>query len=234
MKYTLLLTLLLSLSIPTLAEYVPFVVEGKTWEMKLIYSWPTNGMERIQKCELKGDTTINEKIYKKYFEDGEYRGAFREEAKRVYYCIVNQEMLYYDFNLKENDVFSYDYIVVQEDFIVSYGQKLKRLGLHGESDSPDMISYWIEGVGGLEGPKYPFYVNRDGGVNVTLLSCHVGDQYLYHSTEVKVESPTPPLDSSRERGAIYDLSGRKTPLPRNGEGLPKGIYIRNSKKMLIK
>ncbi len=59
------------------ADYTPIVVEGKTWEMKLKYSWPANDMECILRCELKGDTTINEIIYKKYYEDGEYQGAFR-------------------------------------------------------------------------------------------------------------------------------------------------------------
>ena len=202
--------------------------------MKLKYSWPANDMECILRCELKGDTTINEIIYKKYYEDGEYQGAFREEGKRIYFCKVNQEMLYYDFNLKENDVFIYDYIVIQEDFIVSYDQKLKRLGLHSDSDAPGIISYWIEGVGGLEGPQYPFYANRDGNVSITLISCHVGNQYLYHNTETKVESS--PNISPIGSGTVYDLQGRKTltPLPHNGESLPKGIYIRNGKKIINK
>jgi len=42
--------------------------------------------------------------------------------------------------------------------------------------------------------------------------------------------------SPRGGDVLYDLQGRKilSPLPRNGETLPKGIYIRNGKKVLVK
>lgn len=41
-------------------------------------------------------------------------------------------------------------------------------------------------------------------------------------------------DSERRKAVVYDLSGRKSlsPLPRNGEGLSKGIYIINGRKVL--
>ena len=60
MKYTLLLTLLLSLSIPTLAEYEPFVVEGKTWEVEYRGNW--NGWTELEILMLDGDTLINGQI----------------------------------------------------------------------------------------------------------------------------------------------------------------------------
>ena len=42
--------------------------------------------------------------------------------------------------------------------------------------------------------------------------------------------------SPRGGDVLYDLQGRKilSPLPRSGETLPKGIYIRNGKKVLVK
>ena len=54
-------------------DYIPFVVEGKVWNIEKVSTWvgwPDYGVVRTEKCELKGDTVIVGVTYKKYYEGG--------------------------------------------------------------------------------------------------------------------------------------------------------------------
>ena len=208
-----------------LAEYVPFVVEGKTWDLMVKYQW-LEGVEYIRRCELKGDTTINGIIYKKYYEDGTYGGAVREMGKKIFIFNGSQEYLGYDFNLKKDDCIyiNENCIVVVDDSIVSCGRKLKRLGLYRESDALRQANYWIEGVGSLGGPQLPIYAGLNGGVLISLIRCYVGNQDIYHNKEVKVVSPLPTSPIGRGTDAVYDLQGRRL-----NARPQRGLYIQGGK-----
>jgi hypothetical protein len=52
---------------------------------------------------------------------------------------------------------------------------------------------------------------------------------LEDATETIATGINPLLTSPKEEGQVYDLSGRKV----NGQ-LPKGIYVQNGKKILVK
>ena len=217
------------------ADYFPFVEEGKSWNFLHMYrllSTQENALDTIT-CELRGDTIINDVAYKKYYVNGLYTGAFRESGEKVFFLKWEDESLCYDFNLKKDDVFSSVYTncrVVQEDYIESCGMKLRCLGICNEDDPTSDMNYWVEGIGSLGClPEYSIYANLDGGATFIMLSCRIGEQYLYRNTDVKVESP---LQTSPRGGndALYDLQGRRL----SGDGLPKGIYIHGGKKRIIR
>ena len=224
-----------------------------------------NGWTELEILMLDGDTLINGQTYKKMYGtpqnsgDVIYKGAFRELDRKVYFLpsSAHEEVLYYDFTLHVGDTYTLfvdkgtayesecQYEVYVDDSLHICGRTLHRLGLFYPNEEltyigPNIYS-WIEGVGSKCGPEFCTVPNWTGS-NVYLISCRIGEQYIYRNTELKVDSPTPPLDPSRERGAVYDLSGRKAPFPaspRGGrsigaEGLPKGIYIRNGKKIINK
>lgn len=210
-------------------EYIPLVKDGKVWSMELVStweSWPDYGIVRNEIWELKGDTVINGASYIKYYEEGELRGAMREEDKKVYYLYrdSNQEYLLYDFSLKADDHIVHnenEYIVAKEDHVKYDEYVFRRMKIVDVNDSRD-TNYWIEGIGALEGPCNPFYSMRTGGVDISIASCYVGGQCIYNKGLVDgIERP-----SAIENGttAIYDLQGRKlTKRPQNG------LYIENGK-----
>ena len=218
--------------IPVSYAYHPFVVEGKVWNIEKVSTWvgwPDYGVVRTEKCELKGDTVIVGVTYKKYYEEGVYRMAMREENKKVYvqYKSSNQEVLLYDFGLKEGERFtsSHDeeYVFTSEDYVEYDNKELRRMKLVNVNDSRD-INYWIEGIGALAGPTTPFYYGMTGGEDTSIASCYVGDQCIYRRVPNSIQLPATDADKS---SALFDLSGRKlntTP--------QKGIYIREGKKYI--
>jgi len=257
MKYTLLLTLLFSFSFTVLAEYEPFVVEGKMWEVEYRGNW--NGWTELEILMLNGDTLINGQTYKKMYGtpqnsgDVIYKGAFRELDRKVYFLpsSAHEEVLYYDFTLHVGDTYTLfmdkgtayesecQYEVYVDDTLYTCEHALHRLGLFYPNEEltyigPNIYS-WIEGVGSKFGPEFCTVPSWTGS-NVYLLSCRICEQYLYRNTDVKVESLSPnpsPIGrgtlGSRD-DALYDLQGRRL----SGEGLPKGIYIQGGKKRIIR
>lgn len=115
-------------------EYVPIVREGVEWGYVYSHSFPP-GVE-YYRLQLKGDTVINDKTYKRCYAyqtatldtaTAALHGFLREEDKRVYFmpnpdegydyiwCIGkeqyqdiygNDERMIYDFNLNVGDTFS--------------------------------------------------------------------------------------------------------------------------------
>ena len=216
--------------LPENYAYRPFVEEGKVWNIEKVYTWvgsPDYGIVRTEKCELKGDTVIGGVTYKKYYEEGVYRRAMREENKKVYIFNNNQEVLLYDFGLKEGERFtsSHDeeYVFTSEDYVEYDNKELRRMKLVNVNDSR-YINYWIEGIGALAGPTTPFYYGMTGGEDTSIASCYVGDQCIYRRVSNSIQLPATDADKS---SALFDLSGRKlntTP--------QKGIYIREGKKYI--
>jgi hypothetical protein len=218
--------------LPENYAYRPFVEEGKVWNIEKVSTWvgwPDYGVVRTEKCELKGDTVIVGVTYKKYYEEGVYRMAMREENKKVYvqYKSSNQEVLLYDFGLKEGERFtsSHDeeYVFTSEDYVEYDNKELRRMKLVNVNDSRD-INYWIEGIGALAGPTTPFYYGMTGGEDTSIASCYVGDQCIYRRNENSIQLPA---SDAAKSSALFDLSGRKlntTP--------QKGIYIREGKKYI--
>ena len=218
--------------IPVSYAYHPFVVEGKVWNIEKVSTWvgwPDYGVVRTEKCELKGDTVIGGVTYKKYYEEGVYRMAMREENKKVYvqYKSSNQEVLLYDFGLKEGERFtsSHDeeYVFTSEDCVEYDNKELRRMKLVNVNDSRD-INYWIEGIGALAGPTTPFYYGMTGGEDTSIASCYVGDQCIYRRDPDSIQLPATDTPKSV---SIYDLSGRRLQ-----QKPTKGIYIQGGRVLI--
>lgn len=211
-------------------NYVSLVEEGKVWNMCLTWTDRAgNTCSAREKWEIDGDTVIGDVTYKKYYEHGTYVCAFREEDKRVYACKGNEEWMLYDFSKKEGDRIAnaqaeYE---VTGNFSLSNGL-LQCIELTSLEDPCD-INYWIEGVGGLCGPLYPFYYNMDGGVQLTVISCLVQDKILYQSGDMPNSISNSWSSVYDVEPACYDLQGRKV------EGKPsRGLYIIGGKKRVVK
>ncbi|MBO4430423.1 MAG: hypothetical protein J5790_03675, partial [Bacteroidaceae bacterium] len=197
MKRVLFFAALCLMSFSMLADYTPFVEEGKTWVVEVDMNQATKVIPET--FTLRGDTLVNDKIYKRFYEvynnekEG-YRGAFREEGRRVYFLPEKstEEELYYDFTLHTGDTFfdskveGIDYEVYIDDSIQTCGHALHRLGLF-PPNNPEYASdasvqnLWIEGVGSLWGPEFSIYLGFPGST-MTLRSCRVGDEYIYKDT----------------------------------------------------
>ena len=233
------------------ADYLPFVVEGKTWEVEYRGNW--NGWTELEILMLDGDTLINGQTYKKMYGtwhnsgNVEYKGAFRELDRKVYFLpsSAHEEVLYYDFTLHVGDTYTLfmdkgtayesecQYEVYVDDTLYCCEHALHRLGLYYPNEEltyigPNIYS-WIEGVGSICGPEFCTVPNWTGS-NVYLLSCRIGEQYIYRNTEMKVESLSPsPGPIRRGDDAMYDLQGRRL------NAVPeRGLYIQGGRKIIAK
>ena len=194
MKRLFVFCLLALLTWEVMADYTPFVVEGKTWMMETTYYNATKVQPRTY--VLSGDTIINNVLYKKLLIDGRYEGAYREEEQRVYaiWTGMTKEQLLYDFSLNVGDKYvKYDfygnsqtYEVYLSDFLYNCGHNLQRIGMGFPADGESVSDYnwlniWIEGVGSAWGPQSSIYFTMTGtGANIRY--CRVDDDYLYKDT----------------------------------------------------
>ena len=75
--------------------YHPFCEEGKKWKVALVHFINSAKDYQMIDCttyEMKGDTLIDGRTCKKFYEEA-YIGAFYEEGKQVYYYF---NLLFYD------------------------------------------------------------------------------------------------------------------------------------------
>lgn len=231
-------------------EYVPFVEDGKIWNCTV--RTPEVILDEIN-CifTMKGDTLIDENLYKKVFcqsmayygdEEQHYYCAVREEAYRVFIVAAEtkEEKLLYDFSHpQETLILSYD------DYKFARGSgyynnyfptNQMTFGLY---KSEDGINYnnglddWIEGVGSVYVNPFSCELICDEpsfGYPIEVVSCINEGEYLYNV--YWMEKPTNIKETFRRNipnALIYDLQGRRLSI------IPqKGVYIQNGKKKLVK
>ena len=229
-KKTFLTTILVFVVMQAYSQsYIPLIVEGKTWNLDIVgYNHEADEMETESiTCVLSGDTVFNGVAYKKYYENDTFMGGMREKNKCVYYTQTGEakEMLIYDFNLEVGEEFTYyDCVsaVTNVTTINAHGKALKCIELT-DIYNPHHVHYWIEGVGGIEGPTRPLYEVLTGA-SITMNTCTSGDSVLYSKEDnpTAIALPTPSTPS-----ALYDLQGRKL------NGKPRrGLYLKDGRKMV--
>lgn len=207
-------------------EYIPFVEEGKTWEIYELVTWqsyPGYGEIEIHICELNGDTIINGLTYKKFMDNGKYDGGFREEDKKVYFNwpSFGGETLVYDFNLSDNDTYE-EHTVKREKDVETSGMKLPVWSL----TMGNMVNYWIEGVGSYGHPRWGYYEEMVGGKDFWVVSCSVNGKPIYKNSDF--HSGISPI-CEHQTPVIYDLQGRRLQ-----KKPTKGIFIQNGRKVMGK
>lgn len=178
--------------------YRPFVEEGKVWKVGTISG---NPVQVIDYYYFDGDTIIDGKTCKQMmcqrFISPDYPdynnlsqspalskvGAWYEEDKKVYfYDETRQSMrMMYDFSLKTNDKVYFidgDYEIgpKQSGGLDGFKGVYRNIWIYRDVHS----TYWLEGVGGIDGPTINAYdpIYSDP-VPRFLMSCAVGDEVIY-------------------------------------------------------
>ena len=192
--------------------------------------------------ELKGDTVMNGITYKKLYLDGLFVSGLREEEGRIYECywVNSPEMRIFDFNLRPGDIFkeeidTLDQMEVKQVRTVSIGGKNRRcmdmwIYQEGMEIIDGLVDYWIEGIGCMNGPHFPFWWTATGDQNL-LLSCYDSEKCLFSAEDFSQITNIQNVfikDTSANGTGIFDLSGRQVAAP------SKGIYIKEGKKVLVK
>ncbi len=117
--------------------------------------------------QLIGDTLINDKVYKKVYANGNYRGVLLEEDKRVMHSYLSQIDTILNFNFAVGDTAFISncspfrsslcqYMILEEIDSVRLldGSIRKRLNFYGYNagfDREDFQLSWIDGIGSTKG-----------------------------------------------------------------------------------
>lgn len=245
-------------------EYVPFVEEGKVWYCSYGSVGPITPEHPEGcniKCifTICGDTLVNDRYYKKVFcqfeeyyggEELHYYCAIREESYQVFIIEEEEteEKLIYDFSSPEEIItLTYnDYPYARTDGEHRYGYLPGQLEYSvckftdGEVDYSNDSSCWIEGVGATLNNPFAFELRffpfdyPKLGKSIYVRSCMKDGEYIF----IKDWMATPIVDSvddrirvdkSNNEFNIYNLQGQ-----RKDKTHPRGIYIQNGKKIVIK
>ena len=183
-------------------EYRPFVEDGKVWKFGILNSG--NPMKVVDYYYFDGDTIIDGRTCKQMmcqrYVSSDYLhvelpslskvGAWFEENQKVYfYDEIKQSMkLKYDFTLEANDTLLINDYYPYEKYVI--GPKLSG-GIEGfkgvyrdimfcaEEGQNIHSTFWLEGVGGVDGLRVNAYNPTMYEPALFLMSCAVGDEVIY-------------------------------------------------------
>ena len=227
--------------------YRPFIEEGKVWKVGTISG---NPVQVVDYYYFDGDTIIDGKSCKQMMcqryvspdYSNEYWtptsslskvGAWYEENKKVYFYdeIRHSMEMKYDFSLN-----AYDTLQINDEFYVIGPKQMGGIkGFKGVYRdvvmwTPGNSNYsttWLEGVGGLLGPRINAYnpILSDA-MPEFLMSCTVGDEVIYLNDEY--EDPATPVDCET-RKVRFDFTHTiktqpKAPTKKVAEKSLYGVY----------
>ena len=185
-------------------DYIPFVVEGKVWNVRNCL--PFSNDYWIGKYYLEGDTLINDVTCMKLYGYNiyndcktEYECALYEKGKKVF-CFQKgkkEEELLYDFGMQTEDKLKlrygeelklvnmecHNYRGISQRYYVLWNideTAQMQYQIYGNAD--EVMGFWIEGVGTRKYPidNYPGqYVGVGGNANIRINNCIVNGDTLY-------------------------------------------------------
>lgn len=198
---------------------------------------------------LTGDTVMGGLVYKKLIScsNEQFLCGLREEDGRIYSrgggWHPDSEVLYFDFNAQPGDIFNDDvgglsYMQVKEVKTVMIGGKSRRcleMWNYEEGIVDGLVDYWIEGIGCMNGPYFPFWWLTTSTESL-LLSCYDGDECIFNIEDFLANFTTN-MDSPKivqhpniiSDVPIYDLLGRRVQSP-----IKKGFYIQQGRKLVVR
>ena len=218
-KYFILL-LAIAMRMTSLAQstFEPIVVDGRIWNVVSIHPAEPPESDTIpgyyqdikgrwgtgwhHTYELKGDTIMGGVPYKKLFFDGKFISGLREEDGRVYECYEDghPELMAFDFNLQPGDIFKdevndMDQMQVKQVSTYNFNGTNRRCMdiwayVEGQEIIDGLVDYWIEGIGCMNGPHYPFWWDATSGPSL-LLSCYDGDECIFTVEDLKKFTDNP-------------------------------------------
>ncbi len=182
--------------------YRPFVEEGKVWKVGTVSG---NPVQVVDYYYFDGDTIIDGKTCKQmmcqrsispdYPDDNNLSqspalrkvGAWYEEDKKVYFYDESKQAMrmMYDFSLNTDDPVYFidgDYSIgpKQAGGLKGFKGVYRNIWIYRDVHS----TYWLEGVGGINGPTINAYdpIYSDP-VPQFLMSCAVGDEVIYFNDD---------------------------------------------------
>ena len=231
--------------------YRKMLAEGKKWVYQ--YHHFEEGEDGTEESvsdveyEIAGDTVINGSQYFKMYQysadsGSSYHSAWREDNRKVYMILSGsvEETLQYDFSLLQGAEFWCD----NGEF--SYLRSVETLMCNDEEYNQfvffdlydNKFFCWIEGISGSNGILYPCPRPQPTCLcdYMEFTKCMADGVQLYPS--VQDTEGVFLFDSLRRSSgsAVYDLQGRKvdTSSADGRSQLPRGIYIQNGRKFVVK
>ena len=230
----------------------PTVVDGRIWNVVSIHpaeppesdSIPPGYYQDIKgrwgigfphSYMLKGDTIMSGVAYKKLYLDDRFVSGLREEDGRVYECYEDglPELMAFDFNLQPGDIFKdeVDEMYKMEVKLVrthNFSGKNRRcmdmwIADEGQGIYDGLVDYWIEGIGCMNGPHFPFWWGASSGS--LLLSCYDGDECIFTIEDLKQFNNNPSSCPDDNHPHAIDLglpSGTKWACCNVGASTPEG------------
>jgi hypothetical protein len=221
------------------ADYHPMLSEGKVWHYT--YSNWMEDIERPVEFALRGDTVIDGKTYFKFYEEDSgtrtYRGAWREEGRKVYRCTGHTEHLMFDFGLHYHGQMPFTYTVGYSPIYLENTEVVKIKGNYFTrhnfiGDDYRLNIDFIEGIGNREG-----LINLNlvfgGPSSLTLDYVEENGRVIYTDADYfneavdysdDITTPYAPQHTTPVRG-LFDLQGRRL------NAVPtRGMYIKDGRK----
>ena len=230
--------------------YRPFVEDGKVWKVGTASG---NPVQVVDYYYFDGDTIIDGKTCKqmmfKRVVSPDYAneywtptpsvtklGAWYEEDQRVYfYDETKQSMvLKYDFSLEANDTLQLLNVAGASPFIIGSKQTggidgfkgvYRDIMMCGDEGQNIHSTYWLEGVGSIDGPTIsPCNPIMGDPVPEVLMSCTVGDEVIYLNDEYE-DGATPAEARKKRFDFTHTVKIRpKAPMKRAAEESLYGEY----------
>ena len=234
-------------------EYRPFIEEGKEWNVGYVKSG--NKCYGMSRYYFDGDTIVGgkagkrmmcqTKVNEKMGDDlpitnaTEYMGTIREEGRRVYIALPNDEefVLLYDFESEPVALIeTYAELLPKGVKTISTGICFRKHGALKNDDGSTAFkgnyaelytnpykmvtcnsapTTWMEGVGTNAGPLFGLYIpdlgNYPHSYPKKLLSCTVGDEVLYRNSSYVWEEELDPESSCTKRRVDFTHVVKKKP-----------------------
>ena len=199
--------------------YRPFVEEGKVW--KVGYG-SHNPIQFVEYYYFDSDTIIDGKTCKQMMcqryvtpDYADYEvvmrfpllrssGNWYEEDKKVYvYDTTNRQFkLMYDFSVDANaplQIHGQSYVIgpKQSGGMKGFKGVYRDVMMLWDEEQNTYNTTWLEGVGGIEGPKYNVYLGEEYHGGAFLMSCTVGEEVIYLNDEY--EDGATPAEARKRR-----------------------------------
>lgn len=210
MKRINVLYLLMLLIFPTFGQNVSILDASLKWNIGTHYQFegPTNPYDKWATSFLhtEGDTLMNEKHYKKLVSCADslcskksLKSYIREEAGRVYLANKTEELIQFDFNLRQGDTMIIDFLQrVNRDIrihirvdsvksIVLRDQKKRIAQYVSVINHYPLKDVFVEGIGSLKfGLEFPItlFITAEHTISPSLLCFYSGDNIIYSNPEI--------------------------------------------------
>ena len=231
--------------------YKPLLQDGKIWYCASFRTGTNEqGAEAVgwyYQYYTAGDTIVGGmpclKVYGyNHYMSGktEYLGAMHEKSGKVWFFASGTEMgeMLYDFTSVAGDSYGITFRGQHYTTTKLGDCYAKRNGVAWHTHVFNNMDL-TEGLGPEQGLLMPMMARRTGAY-FQLLLCTEDDQVIYDSGDIDravVMSMDMP-EVSRPIAAVYDLQGREIKNAKvkmkNGGNLPKGVYIVNGRKVIVK